>query len=65
MRQRFREILLAETIEPVIKLKDEYYSYSPLKKLQRWELFINTHILWRFQFFIDTAFKKSSRKQYL
>lgn len=65
MHHRLRGILLIETREHVIKLKDEYCSFSSLNKFQRLELFINTHISWRFQFFIDTAFKKSSRKEKL
>lgn len=65
MNHRFREILLTETLEPAIKLKDEYCSFSSFNKFQRCELFIKTHILWRFQFFINTAFKKTSRKEYL
>ena len=65
MLQGVKKIILTKPDEPGFILKKEYYSFSLLSRFQRWQLFINTHILWRLQFFKKTIFKETEKKNIL
>ena len=42
----------------------ENYSYTFHNRFQQWQLFINTHIVWRFQFLKEMVFKKTRSSEF-
>lgn len=62
MRHRFKKIVFTKPDQPEFIMKKEYYSFSLFNRLQRWQLFMNTHVLWRLQFLNERGFNKTEKK---
>ncbi len=62
MRHRFKKIILRNPDDSGFILKKEYFSFSLLNRLQSWQLFINTHILWRLQYLNERVFNKTEKE---
>ncbi len=65
MWHRFNENAVTNAENSRLVMKNDYYSFSFPNRLQRWRLFIKTHILWRLQFLNYTVFKKPEKKNIL
>ena len=62
MQHRIKKIIITNPDDPGFMLKKEYYSFSLLSRLQRWQLFLKTQTLWRTQFLYKTVFNKAEKK---
>ena len=64
MKQRFKKIILMNATGDGLVMKKEYNSYSLLNMMQRWQLFVKTHTIWKLQFLYESTLKKNRQQNH-
>ena len=64
MKQRFKKMILMNEDGSRLLAKKENYSFSALNLLQRCQLFLKAHTIWKVQFVYESIVKKDKEKHF-